>query len=254
MIEIKAPSHCPECNDPVIWKNDIIYCVNPNCSAKNKKAIEHWAKTMKIKGLGPQSIEKLELCTIPEIYELEEEDLVVALGSQKLAEKLYHEIEKSKLAPLEMVLPAFGIPLIGNSATQKLCSVLATLNELTFEKAKQAGLGPKATENLMKWFNEKYLTEYVDVLPFSFRPNKRVGEQLILNKGVVCITGKLKSVKSKAEAENLLKKVGYQVKPSITKEVTVLLNESGIESAKTQKAREAGLRVITNLRELIGEK
>jgi hypothetical protein len=47
--------------------------------------------------------------------------------------------------------------------------------------------------------------------------------------------------------------MGYLVKSSLTKDVTILVNESGIESAKTQTARDRGVRIITNLEEIIGK-
>jgi NAD-dependent DNA ligase len=71
-------------------------------------------------------------------------------------------------------------------------------------------------------------------------------------KGVVCITGKLKSYKTKAAATQVLNKMGYLVKSSLTKDVNILVNESGIESAKTQAARDRGVIIITNLKEIIG--
>jgi hypothetical protein len=43
------------------------------------------------------------------------------------------------------------------------------------------------------------------------------------------------------------------VKGSLTKQVTILVNESGIESAKTKQARENGVTIVTNLLDFIGE-
>ena len=40
---------------------------------------------------------------------------------------------------------------------------------------------------------------------------------------------------------------------TVTKDVTILVNESGIESAKVKKARESGVTIITNLSHFIGE-
>jgi NAD-dependent DNA ligase len=71
--------------------------------------------------------------------------------------------------------------------------------------------------------------------------------------GTVCITGKLKSFKTKAEAAKALEQHGYTVKSSVTKDVTVLVNESGIESQKTIKARNDGLTIVENLLEFLGE-
>jgi hypothetical protein len=41
------------------------------------------------------------------------------------------------------------------------------------------------------------------------------------------------------------------VKSSLTKDVNFLVNESGIESAKTRTAQERGITIITNLKDLI---
>jgi hypothetical protein len=51
----------------------------------------------------------------------------------------------------------------------------------------------------------------------------------------------------------VLEKYGFVVKSSLTKECTHLINESGIESAKTKTARDRGVVIITNLKKLIEE-
>jgi hypothetical protein len=66
-------------------------------------------------------------------------------------------------------------------------------------------------------------------------------------KGIVCITGKLSSYKTKAEAAKELKSRGFLVKSTLTKDVTILVNESGQESIKTKQAKDRGLTVIDNL-------
>ena len=70
---------------------------------------------------------------------------------------------------------------------------------------------------------------------------------------MVCISGKLKSFKTKADATQVLEDFGYEVKSSLTKDVTILVNESGVESLKTKKARENGVTIVTNLFDFIGE-
>jgi len=40
----------------------------------------------------------------------------------------------------------------------------------------------------------------------------------------------------------------------LTKDVTILINESGTESSKTKTAKSKGIKIITNLKQLIGEK
>ena len=88
-------------------------------------------------------------------------------------------------------------------------------------------------------------------LPFTFTCKKREEVTNTDTKGTVCITGKLKSYPTKAAAQEVLIKKGYLVKDNLTKDVTILVNESGIESAKTKKAEEMGIIINQNLKELI---
>ena len=242
MIAIQAPTHCPSCSTELVWSNQLLYCRNPKCGDKAAKQIEHFAKTLKIKGLGPAAIAKLNISYISDIYSLTVGEIAEALSSEKLADKLFAEIENSRSAPLELVLPAFGISLIGNTASKKLSTIIEHISELTEDTCKRAGLGPKATENLLQWYHWDFTEE---LYPFNFKFSKNTTSTEV--QGVVCISGKLKSFKTKAEATEALTSKGYEVKSSLTKQVTILVNESGVESSKTKQARDSGITIVTNL-------
>ena len=245
---IKPPTHCPTCSTELIWEKDQLFCYNPDCSGKTTKKIEHFAKPLKIKGLGPKTVEKLKIGTFFDLYELPLEMMIDALQSEKLAVKLHREINASKRVDLVDLLPAFSIKLIGTTASQKVCEKIDSLLELNEKVCSEAGLGPKAIENLLDWFYEEWTNGY-DRLPFSWKT--KVQKRTEETKGIVCISGKLKSYRTKAAAKTVLEKMGYLVKNSLTKDVTILINESGIESAKTQAARERGVQIITNLKEIL---
>jgi NAD-dependent DNA ligase len=246
--KIQAPSNCPSCGSVLEWSNHLLYCRNTSCVSRVEKRIEHFSKTLKIKGLGPASIAKLNLGSINDLYQLTEEDIAEALSSDRLAEKLYSELENSKQAPLNLLLPAFSIPLVGKTAAEKLSTTCKTILDITDETCRCAGLGPKVTENLLNWL--KYEYPLVKDLSFSFKFNIKNQEKV---KGVVCISGKLKTFNTKGAAKLVLESKGYKVVDNLTKEVTILINESGIESTKTQRARSTGIPIVTNLLEFIGE-
>jgi DNA ligase (NAD+) len=250
MTKIEAPTNCPSCNSVLEDVNFLLYCRNPNCGEKALKLIEHFAKTLKIKGLGPASIRKLDIASLEELYNLTLDDIAHALSSERLASKLVDELERSKTAPLNVLLPAFSIPLVGKTASEKLSKVCNDIEEIDYDMCRKAGLGEKTTANLMEWLEEEY--NYVSLLPFSFKFEEKSSTAQAV-KGVVCISGKLKSFKTKAEANAKLEELGYLTKSSLTKTVTHLVNESGIESAKTKKARDSGVQIITNLLDFIGE-
>ena len=246
--EIVPPSDCPSCGSNLEWINQLLYCKSTICGAQKQKKIEHFAKTLKIKGLGPSAIEKLGIQDFDQVYTLDLEYMTEALNSEKIALKLQSEIDNSKSAPLDLVLPAFGIPLIGKTATKKLSETVKNISEINADTCKRAGLGPKATENLMSWLMDEFYTFYDGYLPFDM---KFATVQKVEKKGVVCISGRLKSFKTKADATETLSSLGYEVKSSLTKDVTILVNESGIESSKTKQASASGITIITDLKSFL---
>jgi len=232
----------------LVWEKDQLFCHNATCSGKTSKKIEHFASTLKIKGLGPRTVEKLQVNDLYDLYELPLEIMIEALQSEKLAVKLSREIENSKSVELVDLLPAFSIKLIGRSASVKICSKVESILDINEETCADAGLGPAATNNLLDWLIEEFTDGY-DRLPFRWQQQTKIVEKSA-DKGIVCITGKLNSFKTKAQATQYLENKGYLVKSSLTKDVTILINESGIESAKTQAARDKGVIIITNLKEI----
>ena len=249
MTKIEAPINCPSCSSVLDEVNYLLYCKNPHCGEKVLKLIEHFAKTLKIKGLGPATVLKMEIMSLEELYSLSTKEIVARIGSERLAVKLVDELERSKNAPLNILLPAFSIPLIGKTASEKLSKVCNDIEEIDYETCRKAGLGEKTATSLCNWMEDDFYE--VSLLPFSFKFIETVTPSADM--GVVCISGKLTSYKSKSVAQQILVDLGYEVKTSLTKDVTILVNESGIESAKTKKARDAGVQIVTNLKNLIGE-
>ena len=82
MQTITAPSTCPSCGSKLELSFPLLYCRNPSCGDQSSKKIEHFAKTLKIKGLGPATIDSLALESLNDIYSMQEFDLVEGLNSQ----------------------------------------------------------------------------------------------------------------------------------------------------------------------------
>ena len=251
MKQIIPPTDCPACGSTLELVNEQLFCRNTKCPAQWDKKLEGFASTLKIKGLGPATISKLGVESLPELYELTVSDIQDRIHSERLAEKLYDELQKSKSSKLVDIIPAFSIPLIGRSASQKLCDRISHIEDISEKSCTEAGIGPKASANLVNFMEtEFYPNRYKDTLPFNWNNKISVKKEVI---GVVCISGKLKSYPTKAHATKVLESYGYVVKSSLTKECTHLINESGIESAKTQTARDRGVLIITNIKHLLEE-
>ena len=242
-MSFNPPTNCPSCDSDLVWNKDQLYCHNSQCPAKQSKQVEHFVKTMKIKGLGPATIKKLDLTSISEIYTTD----LNKVSSEKIREKLAAEIEKSINASFNEVLPALGIPLVGKSATDKLSVVCNSIFDINEETCRQAGLGDKTTDNLLTWLATNL--DWCLELPFSFLfEQPKVIEEA---KGTVCITGRLSSYKTKAEATKHLENAGWKVVSSVTQAVTHLVNESGKATAKTEKAEASGIVIVNNINDIL---
>ena len=254
-MKIEIPTHCPCCGEPLEWEKDQIFCVNSSCPAQLYKRVEHFTKTLGIKGFGAKTIEKLALDSIPEIYFLEFDDVAAALGSERMAEKLLLEIEQSRTASLDKVLAAFSIPLIGQTLSTRLCQVVKNIDEITTETCNSAGLGAKATANLISWLNTEFL-EVREFLPFDFKasePENASSGEDGKSLPTICITGKLVTFKTKAEATTALQMAGYKVVESVTKQTDMLVDEGDKGSAKRKRAEELSIPIITNLKDFLKE-
>ena len=248
--KIVPPTNCPACSSVLEFVNDQLFCKNNLCPAQSAKKLEHFAKTLKIKGLGPATIARLGLEDYHDIYSLSQEEISFLLDSEKLGTKLHAEIEKSKGVDLITLLPAFSIPLIGTSASNKLAKHISALSEITPEICSEAGLGQKAASNLVDWLVNTFHFHGYHNLPFLL---------LVKNKRLVNLTQReqfvyqvnLKVIQLKAAAQQVLEKYGYVVKSNLTKDVTILLNESGIESSKTKKAEQMGITIFNNIKQIL---
>ncbi len=242
---IKEPTECPSCGSALTKVNDQLFCKNISCDAQINGKLIHFCKVLGIKGFGPKTVEKLQLNSVAEIFFLEKSDLVDELGD-KVSTKLLDEIDKAKSASLATVLESMSIPLIGGTASKKIASVVSQIEQITEAKCKEAGLGEKATNNVLDWLENEY-QELKEFLPFSFVD----APQSVSTGKTVCITGKLSSYKKKADAEQDLRAAGYILVDSVTKTLDILVDETDGTSEKRKKAEKYGILIVTDLNDLI---
>ena len=245
--EIEILTNCPVCDSKLVRVKDQLFCRNNLCDAKVFKSIIHFVKAMKIKGMGEKTIEKLDLDSINSIYDLSLELLTNELGA-KLGDKLYSEIEKSKNTSVDKYITGFGIPLVGKTASEKLAQHTDNIWNITSETCALAGLGEKATNNLLDWIlHNKFKFES---LPIKTAKGIKQAEATFK----VCITGKLIDYTSREKAKAYLKNYGIQVVSSVSSNIKYLICDvSNSSSSSVKKAEKLGVEVITmnNLLKLI---
>lgn len=242
-MKIEILTRCPICSSELDRVNDQLFCRSATCPAKSLKSLLHYVKTMKIMGLGEQTLKKLETNTINDLYKYSSEDLIDKLG-EKIGTKLYDEIQKSTKTTITKFLNGMGIPLIGKSASAKIDSVVNTIEDINADISKKAGLGAKATDNLVNWVNNKY-NQYKD-LPIEFQESEPVTSGLL-----VCISGKVPGY-TKTKIKEMLLDYNVAVKDNVTKDIDYLVsNESG--TTKVKKAEQYNIQVISfdNFMEII---
>lgn len=252
---IVPPTHCPSCGSELELVNSQLFCRGDSCAAQSIKKFEHFAKTMKIKGLGPKTLEKLIdneiLVEIYDIYCCEYDDLLSEVLGTKISEKLIQEIEASKTPTLSMFISAFSIPLIGSTAAKKLesvCSSIQDICELTKEKCKKAGLGDVATTNLLNWI-EDYFVDRADIFSEYITIKSDSSPKTKTNLGIVVITGKFD--RPRAEIQSELEALGFEVKSTVSSKTNYLLCAAeDSTSSKAQKAASLGIKLAKTIDEL----
>jgi DNA ligase (NAD+) len=245
-MKIEIPTNCPICDSELELVKDQLFCRSNTCPAKSLKSILHYVKTMKIMGLGEKTLEKLGTESITDLYNYSNDDLIFTLG-EKIGNKVFDEIQNSTKTTITKFLNGMGVPLIGKTAAAKIDSVVNTMEEITIESCKKAGLGARATDNLLKWVNTEY-AKYQD-LPIEFQESEPITSSLL-----VCISGKVPGY-TKAKIKELLLDYNVAVKDSLTKDVDYLIsNETG--TTKTNKAEQYNIQVISfdNFMEKINER
>lgn len=242
-MKIEIPTNCPSCSSKLDLVNGQLFCRNKSlCSAQSSKLIENFSSKMKLKGFGPQTIAKLEITKISELFFLTSEELVRAVGD-KVAMKLLDELNTKLRGNVDFgqVLGSLSIPLIGEVKARALSQLY---ND--FQSVKAEG---KAGEHLAAW---KTSPSGIDVmeLPWKFSKQQAVeasSESKPSNGLVVCITGKLSNYKNRSEASAYLESLGYTVKSSVTRDVNILICEDETKrgSSSYKKAELLGIDILT---------
>lgn len=240
IMKIEIPTQCPSCDSSLQLINAQLFCFNSACSAQASKKVEAYAKGMKIKGLGPKTIEKLCIDDIPDLYIFDKDYYTECIG-EKLGEKLYNEIERSKNTTMDVFLAALSIPLIGTTAAKKISKVTSSMEELTEGVLLKAGLGEKARFNILQWMEEEY-PKYKD-MPINLAKQKEPNKAEHI--GNVCITGKLINFKNRTDAATYLESLGYTVTSGVSQKTDFLVDEEEKSSSKRKKAEQLGIPIVT---------
>ena len=258
-VEFFMPTHCPSCNEPVVYdKNDgaALRCTNSACPAQLSRSIEHFVSkgAMNIDGLGPQIVELLlansKIKDAADLYSLTVEDVepLERMG-KKSAQKLVLAIEASKSVGLARLIYALGIREVGEVAAAALASKFGTLEALSNASSEDISaienFGEVTAEYVVDFFSHQQNRELCDRLAaagvLTVDISAPVGD-LFASKSFV-LTGTLPTM-SRDEASALIKKNGGKTVGSVSKKTDYVVAGEAAGS-KLTKAQELGIKIIS---------
>lgn len=246
-MKIEIPTNCPSCDSSLELINDQLFCKADDCPAQSSKKLVKFCKTLKIKGFGEKTCEKLGFTDIGQLQDFSVEYAVGRGFSEKQAQNLENELSKVEQGvDFDMFLAALSIPLVGNTASKDIAQYCKSMEELitNMDNLQKAGVGPTAHKNITNWVNRFWFDNYSQKLGFIKMSQKKTVTSDQATKGDVCISGKLNG-HTKAQATKLLNDAGYQVKSTLTKSCVYLISEDGKESSKVKKAKQTNITIKT---------
>ena len=259
-VPFEMITNCPDCGMPLVRKDAMHFCLNPECPSKMIESIIHFASknAMDIEGLGEKVSEQLFnqgfITSISDIYLLHNhrDEIISMDGWQaKSVDNLLDAIEASKHNSVERLLFGLGIKEVGAKMAKSLSRIYSDLDSLS--KATEEELlslpdvGPVLAESLTKWFeNEKNMALLETLrglgLNFSFLGSTSKAASSYFSGKTCVLTGTLDSMGRK-EASDILENLGAKVTGSVSKATDVVIagHDAG---SKLDKAQSLGITVI----------
>ncbi|AFY70792.1 DNA ligase [Thalassoporum mexicanum PCC 7367] len=261
----KMPSHCPECSSKVVKPEGeaVTRCINPECPAIVRGAIEHWVSrdAMDINGIGEklarQMVDQKLIKSVADLYELSQEQLLkLERMGQRSAEKITKAIATSKTQPWSRVLYGLGIRHVGAVNAQLITANFASVEQLAEADLEAImavhGIGEEIAQSVNAWFgavNNQQLIDRLQKLGLQLQnpdnpadSTAATGTQKLTGKTFV-ITGTLPTLK-RDEAKTMIQQAGGKVTSSVSKKTDYVL--VGAEAgSKLKKAEDLGITCLS---------
>lgn len=209
--------------------------VKDTINANSTKSLEHFIKTMDIKGLGPSSVKKLKFTHPLDIYSNTDWSVLGANG-----QKVAAEVERSKTKPYETVLAALGIKGVGKTAAQKIVTKIPSFSNLrSISQTEIRTIGPATVDSIISWLdiNESWVYD----LPLQLEQDLSV-VQITGNTKKVCVTGKLDMTRN--QIKDFLEDKGYQVVTTVTNDCYALITDGETSSSKYKTAIKKNVKIV----------
>ena len=258
---ITPPEHCPVCGAQAVRLEGEAdrYCVNPNCPARLKASIQHFASrnAMDIEGLGEKVAELFVdlglIQSLPDIYYLDWNRIRQLEGfGAKRVENLQRAIERSKERPLARFLYALGIRHVGERNARILAEQFGSIDRIeraTLEELLTLpGFGPTVAQAIVTFFQEPRNREMIERFRAAgVRMSEERGEETRTRHGplvgkTVVLTGRLQSM-TRSQAEEALRLAGATVTSSVSRNTDYVFAGED-PGSKYQRAQQLGVPIL----------
>ncbi len=258
-IPIEFPKNCPSCNSKLVklpgevaWR-----CINIACPAQAVLRLKHWGsrEAMDIRGLGEASAKALYnkglVKDVGDLYYLKPMDIMKLPGfAEKAAMNLYNAIQESKNRGIDRVLYGLGIRYVGLTTAKKITQVIDNiwdLKDMPVEKLVAIeGIGYIVAKSIKEFFSREEnlkVIEKLDKAGVKLRKTKLEKKGPL--KGMVFVfTGTL-SCCSREKAGEIVESLGGIFSNSVTSKTTYLVVGKDPGRTKTNRAKQLGIRMIT---------
>lgn len=263
---LEIPSLCPVCGarTEIRQINDVqtLYCSNPKCDAKKIKSFTLFVSrdALNVDGLSEATLEKFlakgYLHEYADLFRLKrhEDDIKEMEGwGEKSCCNLMESIEKARNTTLPRLIYGLGIENIGVANAKMLCrhfqDDLAQLEKADVEELSEVeGVGEVIAKGIHAYFRDPEKKQQLEnLLPELHLESRAVQQSEQTLAGMVfVITGSLEHFENRNELKEKIEELGGKVTGSVTGKTTCLINnDTASQSTKNKKAKELGVRIIS---------
>jgi DNA ligase (NAD+) len=249
------PKNCPSCDSKLVIDDIWLMCENEQCPAKVKEEILNYIHKAGIDDLSDKRLDEMInkglVKEIPDLYELTIKKLLLLdKVKDKMANKMYKNIQNSKEQTLVQFISAIGLEGVSTAKSEKIISqgynTLEKIQNLKLEQMLSIeGFAEKSSTDILSSLKkkDKLIAKLVKVGVNVKADEISLGEGP-LSGNKFCITGEL--TMPRPEFEKLIKKSGGVMVSSVSKNTSYLItNEEESSSSKYVKAKDLGIPIIS---------
>lgn len=251
--EFSHPTNCPSCDSKLVIHDIWLQCENELCPAKIKEEILNYIFKANIEDVSDKRLDEMInkgiVAGIPDLYRLKRDDfLLLEKVKEKLATKMFENIQKTKHQSLAQFISAIGVEGVSIAKSEKIIAqgynTLEKIQNLTVDKMLQIeGFAEKSSESILASLRKKkpLIDELLSVGVVVKADETASGEGPLKGKSF-CLTGALSQ--PRPQIEKLIKQNGGII-AGVSKNLSYLVtNDEDSTSSKYVKATSLGVPII----------